>query len=201
MKHVSVIKWALVPIFIVLLSSCASTYVTGTWKDENYTKPVSNVLVIGLGENQSRRRSFEDTLSTMFKKAGKEASPSAKYFEDIREISKESVGPLVNKENFDAVIVARILNIDKTQRYIPSAYPAHYNSFYGYYGRVGGAYYEPGQYVQDTLVSLEINLYETTNAKLIWAITTETFLPDNINKEINKLSELIMGNLEKEGLL
>ncbi len=201
MKLIKSLRWVIVVGFALMLSSCASTYVTGSWKDANYTRPVQKVMVIGLGENKGRRRLFEDTLAAAFIKDGKQAVPSANYFDDIREISKETVLPIVKENNIDAVIVARMISVDKEQRFVPSAYPAHYNSFYGYYGRVGGNYYDPGYYVEDTLVSLEINLYETANAKLIWAITTETFSPENINKEINKLSSLIMSNLRKEGLL
>jgi len=201
MKFIRIIRWVLIPAIAFLLSSCASTYVTGTWKDANYSRPVQKVMVIGLGENASRRRMFEDSLASAFIKAGKQAVPSTNFFDDIREISKESVIPITKENSIDAVIVARMISVDKEQRFVPSAYPAHYNSFGGYYGRVGGYYNDPGYYVQDTLVSLEINLYETGNAKLIWAMTTETFSPDNINKEINKLSSLIMSNLTKEGLI
>jgi len=175
---------------------------TGTWKEPSYTETVDNVLVIGLAENQGNRRIFEDSMSSAFKKAGKQATPSSKYFEDIREISKESVTPVVKDNKFDAVIVVRLLAISKEQRYVPSAYPAHYNNFYGYYGHVGVSHYnDPSYYVEETKVSLEINLYETANAKLIWAISTDTFSPDNVNKEINKLVDVIMENLKKDGLI
>jgi len=175
--------------------------VTGTWKDAEYTKPIQNILVIGLGENKGRRRSFENTLSTAFNQAGKKAAPSFTFFDDISKISKESVAPIVKEKQFDAVIVARVISVEKDKRYIPTSYPATYNSFYGYYNRVGTAYYNNGYYVDDTLVSLEVNLYETGNAKLIWAITTETFLPENINKEIKTLTKLIISDLKKTGLL
>ncbi len=197
-------RWACALVFVWLLSSCASTDVTQTWKNANYTLPIQKILVIGLADSPGRRGVFEDTLSASFIREGKQAVPSSNYFEDISVLNEETISTIVKKNKINAVIVARIVLVDKEQRFLASTYPAHYNSFYSYYGRylrTGENYYDPGYSLKETLVSLEINLYETTNARLIWAITTETFFSENINQEINKIAKIIMHNLKKEKLL
>jgi hypothetical protein len=186
---------------LLLLASCASTSVTGTWKDANYSQPANNILVVALASKESNRRIFEDTLSKDLIKAGKKASISVKFFDDASKINKKSLGPIIKKEGFDKVFIARVISVDKETRYVPSGYPSNYYSMYGYYGNASSYYRDPGYTVQDTIVSLEFNLYETKNAKLVWALTTETFQPDNINKEIAALSELIIKQLKSDNLL
>jgi hypothetical protein len=94
-----------------------------------------------------------------------------------------------------------MVSADKQKRYVPTNYPTHYNSLYGYYDNVSPYYRDQGYYVENTIVSIEINMYETKSAKLIWAITTETFEPKNINKEVAEISQLIIKELTKEKLL
>jgi len=211
MEHIMK-KIKLIPLLIslslaLLLTSCAATSVTGTWKEASYNKPIKKVLVIGLGKkdekvkSKSARRIFEDTISKDIKNAGAQAQVSLKYFNDNKTINKKTLAPIVKKEHFDTVLIARIVAVDKENRYVATGYPNSYSSMYGYYGQVSPYYREAGYYVQNTIVSLEINLYETKSAKLIWAITTETFEPDNINKEIQKLSTIIIDELKKEKLL
>ncbi|MFV1983295.1 MAG: hypothetical protein ACC657_07110 [Thiohalomonadales bacterium] len=185
----------------LLLASCAATSVTGTWKEANYNKPIKKILVIGLTKEPANRRIFEDTLSQGIRDAGQEAQVSVKYFTDTKKISKETLAPIVKKENIDTVIIGRVVAVNKENQYVASGYPSSYNSMYGYYGRVSPYYGSGGYYVENTIVSLEFNLYETTNAKLVWALTTETFQPGNINKEIAKISKLIVKELTKEKLL
>lgn len=185
----------------LLLASCAATSITGTWKEESYTQPIKNILIIGLSKKETNRRIFEDTLSNDIIKAGKKAARSVKYIDDIKGINKESLKPIIKRGNFDTILIGRVVSIDKESRYIASdVYPSNYNSLYGYYGHVS-PYYNQGYIVQDTIVSLEFNIYETKNEKLVWALTTETFEPGNINKEIKKISEIIVKELQKQKLL
>jgi len=201
MKNVKYLR-PLFALFIPLfLASCAATSVTGTWKEASYNKPIKKILVIGLAKNIANRRIFEETLSKDFIKAGKSAEVSTKYFSDIKKINKKSLAPIVKKGKYDTVIIARVISIDKQSSYVPSAYPSGYDSMYGYYGRVSPYYMDQGYYVQNEIVSIEINMYETQKAKLVWAITTETFAPDNINDEVKEISDIIIKKLAEQKFL
>jgi len=201
MKYINLLQKISILSFLLLLASCASTSVTGTWKDANYNQPAQKILVVAFAKKEANRRIFEDTLSNDLTKAGKKAEISVKYFSDVNKVNKKSLTPIIKKEGFDKVFVARVISIDKETRYVASGYPSNYYSMYGYYGHASSYYRDPGYTVQDTIVSLEFNLYETKGAKLIWALTTETFQPDNINKEIKALSELIVKQLKSDKLI
>jgi len=201
MRKINYVKFLVSLSLLLLLASCASTSVTGTWKDANYNKPIKKILIIALAKEASRRRIFEDTLSHDIINAGKDAVVSVKFFTNTKKISKKTLRPIVKKHNFDKVLIARVVSVDKEKQYVASGYPSTYNSMYGYYGSVRAGYGSGGYYVENTIVSLEFNLYETKNAKLIWALTTETFQINNINKEIKNLSEMIVKELKKSKLL
>jgi len=190
--------------FSCLLWSCASTDVGGIWKDTQNAMTIQKIFIIGLGDNPDRRQTIEDSLSATFIREGKQAVPSSIYFDNTAMINEKTISPVVNENEINAVIVARIVKEEKEQRNLPAAYPAHYKSFYSYYNRYGQAddkYNEPGYSLKETLVSLEINLYRTSNARLVWALKTETFLAENINREISKISKKIMYKLRQDELL
>lgn len=61
--------------------------------------------------------------------------------------------------------------------------------------------YSPGYLVDETIVSLETNMYVTPDEKLIWSLTSESFNPNNANKVINELAAIIIKELTKDGLI
>ncbi|MFV2059460.1 MAG: hypothetical protein ACC653_02180 [Gammaproteobacteria bacterium] len=198
MKHINFLQKIGILSLLLLLASCASTSVTGSWKDASYNKPAKHILVVAFAKKEASRRIFEDTLTKDLIKAGVKADISVKFFPEVNKINKKTLAPIVKKENYDMVFVARVISVDKETRYVPSGYPSNYYSMYGYSGYASSYYRDPGYTVQDTIVSLEFNLYETSGAKLIWALTTETFQPDKINKEIASLSEIIIKKLKED---
>jgi len=192
-------------LFVVfLVSSCVSTDVSGVWKDVNYSLPVKKIMLIGLGDNPARRGVLENTLSAFFIREGKQAVPSVNFFENISSINKKNILSISSENRINTVMIARIVLIDQEKHISPDAYPEYYNSFFKYFdkvGRVGKNYYNSEFALKETLVSLEINLYEMTHSRLVWAITTETFFSENINQELNKVAKIIISKLEEEALL
>ncbi|MFV1983297.1 MAG: hypothetical protein ACC657_07120 [Thiohalomonadales bacterium] len=201
MKKINYFRLIIGLFFPLLLVSCAATSITGTWKDENYNKPIEKILIIGLSSEAAHRRKFEDSLSEKIRKAGKKAVISVKYFTNINKINKESLEPIIEKEKVDTVIIVRAVSVDKENRYMPGSYPSMYGSMYGYYGAVSPYYQRKSYYSQTTKISLEINLYETKNAKLVWALATQTYEPGKLSKEIQKLAAIIANELKKDKLL
>ncbi len=76
-------KNSVIPLIVVafvgmLLNACASTKLTQTWVDKSSKgKTVSNVLVIGIANEESNRRLFESTFVQKLKAVGVEAVSSA----------------------------------------------------------------------------------------------------------------------------
>ncbi len=128
-----------------------------------------------------------------------------KYKPYCKKIDRSMIEDAVKKHDFDSVLVTRVSGKEKEVSYVPGmayAIPhGSYNNFHSYYGNYGPIVHEPGYIYTETIVSLETNLYATKDDKLIWAITTESVNPDQIDKEINSLAEVIVEQLIEDGLI
>jgi hypothetical protein len=107
----------------------------------------------------------------------------------------------------DAVLVSRLVKVDKTIANIPGysyAVPyAYYRSFYGYYGTVYRQVYSPGYLREDSSVRVETNFYSATppNEELIWTATSDSFNPKSPQKAIDGIVKLIVKELKKQAIL
>lgn len=188
-----------------VLAACAtSNFVSGSWKDSDYHRKIGKVLVVGLSKNQTRRRTFEDTLVEQFHRIGIAAVPSYRLVPLHEPLNKEAVRQEVKMaiqgKNFDTVLVSHLIGVDKSTTYVPPS--THLE--YGFYRNIVTAYsivYTPGYLEHDTVVSLETNLYDTASEKLIWSMTSHSFNPADAMDVIKPLSRTIIKDLSAQGLV
>lgn len=187
------------------LTSCAtSNMVVGTWRDKDYHKKISKVLVVGLSNDMAMRRAFEDTLVAKFRKRGTTAIASVDILplgKDIdRATVKSEIQSAIKGKGFNAVLVTRLINVDKSSSYIPPAdYPKY--SFYSTFMTTYSSVYTPGYLVNTTVVSLETDLYDTASQKLVWSMTSQSFNPEDAKDVIDPLSHYIVKDLALNGML
>jgi hypothetical protein len=113
---------------------------------------------------------------------------------------------VVRGQNFDAVMVSRLVKYDKTVTYVPGdAYPLYpyYGTFYGYYGAISPVVYSPGYLQSDTQVQIESNFYSTAkqDGELIWTGTSDSMNPKSVTKLINAVVKLVVQELGKEKVI
>ncbi len=197
--------WLFILVSLALITSCASTQLTNTWSDSSYNKKVSKIMILGISSNASVKRNYEDTLARHLKAQGVQAVSANTILSSDDEDEKEKISAILEEKGFDSILVTRVISKEKEQRYVPGAPYAgqygYYNGFGSYYDRAYPVANSPGYLVNDTIVVLETNVYETKDAKLIWAVTSETFNPDNIAKEIENLSKLLVSQLKKDSVI
>ena len=113
----------------------------------------------------------------------------------------------IRDNHIDAVIVSRLLKVDKKVTYIPSStYVApfpYYYSFYGYLGAVYPVMYDPGYEREDTTVRVETNVYSTSkqDGDLVWTGVSDSFNPKSAKKVADGLVNEVPKQMEKDGLL
>ena len=73
--------------------SCATkTELSGVWKsDSAAARPMSGILVIGIAENDLKRRSFEDGFAAALKEQGVDAVSSYQVLPNPDRLSKKSI--------------------------------------------------------------------------------------------------------------
>ena len=186
-----------------------STKLVASWKNPEYSGPAFHrILVLGMSAKPGVRADFEDALSKLVARDGVEAIPGNTIL--LRpEGTKLDLGYLktqVKEFKIDAVIVSRLVKVDKSVTYIPGQpympYP-YYRSFYGYYGAVYPVVYTPDYLREDTTVRVETNVYAATSpdGELVWTGVSDTFNPKSADKVIDGLSKLIVQELQKAAIL
>ena len=189
---------------LIWLASCANTQVTGAWKDADYRDKLTNVLVIGISDNTTTRRMFEDTVVRKFSEHDVKATSSATIAPQDKQLDKETIKKIIDENDFDAVLITRMVGLKTETQYVPATNyvtSPYYGSMYGFYNHAYGLAYDPGYMVDITIATLETNIYETAGEKLIWSMTTDSFAPDQIAKTISELESLIFSQLVKDGLI
>jgi hypothetical protein len=191
---------------VVLLSSCASTTLDGVWVDPEYAgEDMDNFLIIAIAESEGNRRSYESTVAEKLSKKNVRAIPGHTVLPNGQDINEDTVGPVIDENNIDAIVVTRVLGVDQSTSYVPGSTYAvpnsYYYGFYGYYSRSYAVVHEPGYYQENTTYLLETNLYDASNAKLVWSGISKSFNPSSASQVIGELSTLVVDNLKKNGLI
>ena len=164
---------------------------------------MNQMLVIGIAENDIKRRSFEDGFSTALEEQGVDAVPSYRILPDSEQLSKDSIQQAIHGRGFQGVVATRLVQIDEREKYVPpTTYvtPGYYGrGLYGYYGRGYEVVHQPGYTVNTTIVRLETHLYDASSAELVWAAHSDTFNPKSIDDGIGSVTRKLSKRLAADG--
>ena len=122
MKLRFLLKTFLTLSFLLILLSCSSTKtdLIGEWQPENYKKgTINNVLILGIFsmDKPLLRRNFEDGITQAFKSDGINATPSMDHMPYDVKIDSTTFEKYFKDLNVDAVVVSRLLAVDKKRDY------------------------------------------------------------------------------------
>jgi hypothetical protein len=176
------------------------------YKDQIFHK----ILVIGVAQNLKVRADFEDEMATQIARPGIQTIPGNQILLRPDPKAKPDLDYLraqIRDNGIDAMVVSRLLKIDKRVISIPSStyiapFPYYY-SFYGYLGAVYPVVYDPGYTREDTTVSVETNVYATSkpDGDLVWTGVSNSFNPKSAEKVADGLVKVVPKQMEKDGLL
>ena len=202
--------WLLAVIFsVAVVAYGKSTKLIVSWKNPEYSGArFHRILVLGMSAKPGVRADFEDALSTLISQTGVEAVPGNTILlrPEGTKLNLDYLKTQVKEFKIDAVIVSRLVKVDKNITYVPGTpyvpYP-YYGTFYGYYGALYPVVYSPDYLREDTTVRVETNVYSVTSGEgqLVWTGTSDTFNPKSADKAIEGLSKLIVKELQKAAIL
>jgi len=186
---------------VVALGACASTKPMETWVDERYRgKPVSNILVIGVTDENTIRRTFENRFVARLKAAGVNAVSSADAVStsDVLKLDKDAILRAVAKYSNDSVLITRLMGVEEKKAYHP---PQYYGGFYGYYGHYYTLMHSPGYYTSHTFYRLETVLYDVRTEKPIWSVLSRTWNPESDRQMIAEVIAVAIQDMKKNQLI
>ena len=191
--------------------SAKSIKIVTSWFNPKYQgQTFHKVLVIGVAQNLEVRADFEDEMASKIARPGIETIPGNQILLRPDPKARPDLDYLraqIRDHHIDAVVVSRLLKVDKKVVSIPSStylapFPYYY-SFYGYLGAVYPVMYDPGYEREDTTVSVETNVYATSkpDGDLVWTAVSDSFNPKSAKEVADSLVKEIPKQMEKDGLL
>jgi hypothetical protein len=199
--------WCVVVSTLLAGIACATkTTLSNVWKSGSYPSgTMQRILVIGIAEDETGRRSFEDAFAAALALHDADAVPSYQLLPGNERFSRESIEAAISGRGFQGVLVTRLLGVDEQETYVPpSTYvrPGYYGrGMYGYYGSSWDVCHTPGYTVTETIVRLETHLYDAGTADLVWAAHSDTFDPISTRDIIDSVTKKLSSRLAEDGLL
>lgn len=188
-----------------------SIKIVTSWFNPTYHgQTFHKILVIGVAQDLAVRADFEDDLAAQIARPGIETIPGNQILLRPDPQAKPDLDYLraqIRDHQIDAVVVSRLMNVDKKVTYVPSStyiapFPYYY-SFYGYLGAVYPVVYDPGYTRVDTTVRVETNVYATSkpDGDLVWTGVSDSFNPKSAKKVADGLVKEVPKQMVKDGLL
>ena len=188
---------------LVLCAGCASTTLQSQWRDPQYTGgPFRKIFVIGLSARDvTARRIFEDVMVAKLIAAGVQAVPEWQHLTGEGQAAEGAVSAAVDGTGADAVLVARLVAIDTRFSVTPIGVPGPGFGWYGPYAGWYSGWYSAPQVTQYDVAIVETSLFDTKTKRLVWSATSQTVDPASVQKEAPVFADMIIGALQKAGVL
>jgi hypothetical protein len=190
----------------LLLSSCASTQLSNTWRDPSYTSgPLKKILVVAARKDQARRRAWEDGFVAALSKHGTDAMPSYRLFPEPR-ADTAIINATIREQRFDGILLVGRAYVKTTEG---RAAVLDLNSpdvsthpwggwYYAYYDHE----YYPGYPVVDRIVKDEIKVWTTKGGgRMIWSGVGEVRDKDEKEDVMGNIIQIIVPELADQGVI
>ena len=203
--QLSPLRFFIAAMAAALVFGCATTKIVSEWSNPDYTSPrFKKIFVIGVSKQPSIRRTFEDEFVNKLKAAGVDAVPSYLYVAEDGQIDEARMDQVVKQANADAVVITRLVRVEKKTEVSPGFYqpaPAVGYGFYRGYSSAWLGYYEPPRIYQYDVYVSETGLYNVNKNQLVWAGTVETTDPSDIGNEIRRYVDVVTKALKNKKIL
>ena len=199
---------------ILALTACSSTRLVDSWKNKEIAvfRP-QKLLVIGMTENLTARKIFEEKLKEQFINRGINAYESSMALDQSFTASKRSEEEIemmkeeLLQQGFDAIVITAVVGIDDKTIRRSGHYTFGYNWWYRfgpYFYRFQDIYYTPDYYEDYKVFHIETSIYNISSDEdesLVWVGTFNIVDPVNITSTVNDYVARIIGQLERENLI
>jgi hypothetical protein len=187
-------------------AGCASsTRIINQWTDPEYRAALfKKILVVGVSQQSSIRRTFEDEFVKALKATGVDAVPSYRYIPEDGEAAETRLREAVTQAGADAAVITRLVALDKRTEVLPGYYrpaPALTYGFYPGYSSFWYGYYEPARIYHYDVYLSETSFYDLTKNRLVWSGTVQTTDPGEIDKAIRRYIDAVIDALKSKSIL
>ena len=197
------IKLLLLCSIILLTTSCATTEVVDTWKENSQTEKFTSIFIFGLAREPIYRANLERQLVNFLKDVGVDAHTTYDLFPDIASIDKAEAAAVIKNKGGDGVIVARLVGksgetlvLRGKTLYLGGVAVHDSGGWHSYYTAVSTR----DIVVDNTIAKVETVIFNVVTEKRVWTSLTETkdtTAPDIIDSYIKAIGN----QLKSSGLI
>lgn len=193
--------------------SCSSTRIVDSWVNKEYPNyKTRKVLIVGITDNLTARKIFEEKLASEFKQKNINAIESYDVFETTFTSIKQTENDIqkeikkLKKSGFDAILISAVKGVDQKTVYSADIYRKDYykGRFGGYYYMYQNVYFDPDYYEKYNIYNIEASLYDlkgNNDKSLVWVASYNIVDPKTIEKSVKDYVKAIMSSLEKESII
>ena len=185
---------------IILISCSPSTQLTDVYVDETFSgMEMKKILVLGLAKDEWKRKVYENEFRSQLLKRNVEVLTAWQELPKGEKLNKETFEKYFKDKNVDGVLVA-IEGGQSTEQTLYRGGSSHvYVGFYGFYASTAPLFYNSNNLVEEKIVHMRTNLYETKDAKLIWSAKSQSYEPKNTGDVVKAVSYNVVSELSMQG--
>jgi len=195
---------------VAVACSSTSVKVVRSWVDPEMARGnVKKVFVIGVAENDTLRRAYEDTCVGFLKDLKYEAVPGYTLVGDPAQVDKDKVKAQLQQDGVTHVLVSRVVHREDVEEYHPpsymtvgyAGYPGYYGGWNSYYAVGYSTVASPGYTSVKTVLSVESNLYDVNTEKMVFTGLSQAYPGGDPAATVNKYIQSLLYEMRAKGAL
>lgn len=206
--------WTALTLIGLLLASCSTTTLSGSWKNPAYTSQVKRVYIVGIAKQKTTRRMLEDGFNRKLLTYGVTGLSSYNDIPSSEKIDEAKIAANVKNNAADSVLMTLVTGKRTEEVFNPgriiTSGPSYSSSYYDrpYYRNYGSYYnqrretiYEPATISQFKVLTVEATLYDTKTKQLIWSAQLETVIESDLQTLIDDFVKTVTDDMSRKGLI
>lgn len=184
-------------IAVLLLTGCATTVVTSSWKDAGYLKQPHKTLVVAILRKKEYRIALEDEFAHQLNEKGLDVTTGSKTFPESTPGDKAELESYLRSHGYDSFLLVRIVAWKDLLANNPGSEPNWPDS----YSMDKDIDSLPKNGVEERIAMAEANLYDAATGKLFWTAATQTPIEEINHDLMADYVAQIIKRMQRNGLV
>jgi hypothetical protein len=161
------------------------------------------VAALVITDDQPLQISGEEALTRELTALGVNGAATYRFVPREELKTADTARPWFERAGVEGVVALRPVSRETERSYSPVVWSSgYYPTFWGYYGYGWSTVYvAPLSTRQRTVIVVETLVYDVTGDRLVWAATSETKDPENLQRFIGDLVDAAVGEMKKMKLV
>lgn len=200
-------------IIVILFSGCSTARMNDSWVNKDYSDyQPKKVLIVGLTDNLTARKIFEEELKSELNIRGLDAIESYDVFKptftNLKQTEEEIQAEVekISEQGYDAILISTVKGVDEKTSYSGDRFMRDYywRRFGRYYYLVQDIHLVEGYYNKYKIYHIEASLYnleEDNDKSLVWVASYDLVDPRQIDTTVSNYVAAIIRSLENEQII